>query len=79
MSGKDSPPLDGSEPLALGKWIATHGSSGNYLLAIASGWPNGLERFKRHVVQQQCDGANLSVDDFMVQLMTFAFTGELTA
>ena len=74
----DSPPLDGSDPEALGRWVVQHGGPfSSYLLALASGQPEGLEGFRKHIVIQQIAGPRMTVDQFMAKLMTYAATGEL--
>ena len=73
---KDTP-LNGSNPDQMGKWIAQMGPMGNYLLMLASGWPNGLNILKKYIVEEQASGANLTCDEFMVLLTEFAHTGTL--
>ena len=77
MTQKGSPKLFTDDPPSMGQWVAENGALGQYMLVLASGWPDGLNRFKRHIVEQQCAGSDMTADEFMIQLMQFAHTGEL--
>ena len=69
--------LNTQDSVKMGEWIRENMAMGNYFLALASGWPNGLDRFRRHIVKQQAAGAGLTTQQFTVQLMEFAHTGRL--
>ena len=72
-----SPNLFTGDPPLMGQWVSENGALGQYMLVLASGWPDGLNRFKRHIVEQQCAGSDMTADVFMAQLIQFAHTGEL--